>query len=100
MAVLDGDVEELRYRMPEAGTGALDPHEAKVYGVGQVAFIHDDIGLHLVRSAQRDRPAVSLHLYAAPYDACNCYCPETGHITRTKLVNYSERGRLVAPELS
>ena len=100
MAVLDGAVEELRYRMPGAGTGALDPHDAKAYGVGQVAFIHDDIGLHLVRSADRGRPAVSLHLYTAPYDACNCYCPETGHITRTKLVNYSERGRLVAPELS
>ena len=65
-------------------------------GRGQVAFIHDDIALHLVRSAKADRPAVSLHLYARPFDACNCYCPETGEVTRKELTNYSVRGELVA----
>ena len=96
MAVLDGDVEEARYPTPkEVRPGPLTPRESKVFARGQVAYIHDDIGLHLVRGFGGS-PAVSLHLYAKPYDACNVYCPETGKISRKTFQNHSVRGRLVA----
>ena len=36
-----------------------------------------------------------LALYAKPYDACNCYCPESGEITRRELTDHSVRGELV-----
>ena len=96
MGVLEGDVEEVRYVTPErVRPGPLEPRSSRVFPKGQVAFIRDDIALHLVRGARGGR-AVSLHLYAAPYDACNCYCPETGAITRTRFTNHSVRGKLCA----
>lgn len=97
MGVLEGQVEEVRYCKPEeVGAGPLEPRGAQVFSPREVAFIRDDIGLHLVRSASPDQPAVSLHLYASPYDQCNIYCPETGKITRKDLRNYSIRGRILA----
>jgi len=95
MAVMDGHVEELRYCTPEEVVpGPLVPREAKTFPRGGVAFIRDEIGLHLVRSAN-DAPAISLHLYAAPYSHCNVYCPETGRVTRKRLGDHSVRGVLV-----
>ena len=97
MSVLEGEMEELRYTTPaEVRPGPLRPTDSAVFRTDRVAFIHDDVGLHLVRPADRERSAISLHLYAGPYDACNTYCPETGAITRKALINYSERGELCA----
>jgi cysteine dioxygenase len=98
MAVMDGEIEEVRYPRPdEVRAGPLAPRGSRSFQRGEVAYIHDDIGLHVIRSAQRDAAGVSMHLYAAPYDECNVYCPETGQVTRKKLVNYSVRGRRLEP---
>ena len=94
MAVLEGRLEEVRFPMPAPGhVGPLTHGQSQVHGQGRVAFIRDEMGLHLVRPV-RGR-AVSLHLYAAPYDECNVYCPETGKISRRRMVDHSVRGRLV-----
>lgn len=95
MGVLEGSVEELRYCCPdEVHPGPLVPRDRATFRRGQVAFIQDEMGLHLVRSAAHG-PAVSLHLYADPYDACNVYCPDTASLTRTTLANDTVRGELV-----
>lgn len=92
MGVLEGFIEERRYCCPEdVRPGALTPRDADTFERGQVAFIQDEIGLHLVRSA-RDGAAVSLHLYATPYDSCSAYCPDTGKLTRKQLSNNTVRG--------
>jgi len=97
MAVLEGRVEEVQYPTPaEVLPGPLTPRGSKVFDPSSVAYISDDIGLHLVRSADPAQAAVSLHLYAAPYDECSCYCPETGRVTRKTLSNHSVRGVLVS----
>ena len=93
MSVLEGTLEELRYPMPEPGhTGPLNAHESYLYEAGNVAFIRDEMGLHLVRPV--GGRAVSLHLYATPYAECNVYCPETGRISRKRMSDYSVRGQL------
>ncbi len=99
MAVLDGEVEEVRYPMPSEGqAGPLQPKAALRFAPGQVAFIRDEMGLHLVRPLRTSAAGgVTLHLYAAPYDECNCYCPETGSVTRKKLGYHSVRGRILVP---
>lgn len=98
MGVLDGRLEELRYDTPAEGErGPLPVRSAATFGRGEVAFIRDDIGLHLVRG-DGGRRAASLHLYAAPFDACNIYCPNTGEITRKQLSYHSRRGQLVEAE--
>ncbi len=95
MGVLDGEIEEVQYAFPRSGQlGPLDTLRSRVCTVGQVAFIRDEIGLHLVRG-HRGQPGVSLHLYAAPYEACNVYCPETGRVERVRLGYHSVRGELV-----
>jgi cysteine dioxygenase len=97
MAVLDGEIEEVRYSWPE-GDGPAPVHckGALRFGAGQVAFIKDEMGLHLVRpAASSGSGGVTLHLYSEPYDECNCYCPDTGRVTRKKLGHYSVRGRIL-----
>lgn len=97
MAVLDGEVEEVRYPVPAGTPGPLSPKGAATFRAGQVAFIRDEIGLHLVRPARTSAVGgVTLHLYATPYDECNCYCPDTGTVTRKRLGYHSIRGRVLA----
>ncbi len=96
MAVLDGEIEEVRYPFPSGdGTAPLRPQTSLRFQQGQVAFIRDEMGLHLVRPA-RPAPGVTLHLYSSPYDECNCYCPDTGQVTRKRLGHYSIRGRILS----
>lgn len=99
MAVLDGEIEEVRYPMPApAASGALRSKSAQTFQSGQVAFIRDEMGLHLVRPPLGSRTGgVTLHLYSSPYDSCNVYCPVTGEVTRKKLGHYSVRGQLLSP---
>jgi cysteine dioxygenase len=100
MAVLEGAMEELRYPWPDPGRrGPLLPRGSMTFLAGQVGFIRDEIGLHLIRPAGVGTSGVTLHLYAAPYDECNCYSPETGAVTRRKLSHHSIRGRLLAPSV-
>ena len=96
MGVLDGRIEEIQYAFPEdgAGPGPLAELGSQVCAPGEVAFIRDEIGLHLVRG-HAGRAGVSLHLYAAPYNACNVFCPETGTVERVQLAYHSVRGELV-----
>jgi cysteine dioxygenase len=97
MAVLRGEMEEQRYEMPTPGeAGPLRAKSTYRFGKGQVAFIRDEMGLHLVRPAASSRAGgITLHVYAQPYDDCNCYCPETGLVTRKRLGHYSIRGRVL-----
>ena len=98
MAVLDGEIEELQYAFPPDPPVPDTPLEAlggRIFERGGVAFIRDEIALHLVRGAQ-GRAGVSLHLYSKPYAACNVYCPRTGKVERVELSYHSIRGELVS----
>jgi cysteine dioxygenase len=87
MAVLDGPMEELHYEMPN-GQSPLGCGPVRRFESGQVAYISDDIALHVVRAVE-GTTAVSLHLYAKPFQQCNRYCPDTGMITRVSLSYHS-----------
>ncbi len=94
LAVVDGAIEEVQFAFPETGArGPLEPTHSHVLPRGAVGYMHDDIGLHLVRA--HGGPGVSLHLYAPPYDACNVYCPDTGEVTRIQLACHSVDGEPV-----
>ncbi len=92
MAVLEGPMEELHYEWPKA-VGPLAPGPIRRFETGQVAYISDEIALHLIRAGAA-APSVSLHLYAKPYGECNSYCEETGDVTRKQLSYYSVNGVL------
>ncbi len=100
MAVLEGEIEEVSFPAPPAAPGGsagpLVRRGSRTLSRGQVAFIRDEMGLHLVRPSTPGASGSTLHLYSAPYDECNCYDPATGRITRRKLSFFSDRGKVLA----
>lgn len=94
MGVLDGKIEELHYEFP-TGTCTLEPTRSKTYEQGSVAFIRDEIALHLVRPVG-GVPAASLHLYSTPIPSCQVYCPETGKVADRVMSFHSIKGSLVS----
>ena len=84
MAVLEGELEEVHYQEGERtsdGAGPLRPGRAAAFPTGGVAYIHDDIALHLIRPKHGTRGA-SLHLYSNPIDVCRTFCPVDGRAGR------------------
>ena len=97
MAVLEGEIEEAQYPMPEAGRPApMRSFAKKTFASGDVAFINDDIGLHDI-APTTGRPAVSLHLYAGPIETCRSFDPRTGACSTRELFYDSIDGRPVPP---
>jgi cysteine dioxygenase len=95
MAVLDGEIEELQFAAPSAGhAGPLAPGPCRAYVPGKVAFINDDIALHLVRP-RGGQPGCSLHCYSRPIETCNVYEESSGRVVKRKLVYHSVRGQRV-----
>ena len=104
MAVLEGEIEEVHFDEPRPS-----PEESPVGGPGgnpgrpmasgrtrrfeapAVAYIHDDIALHLIRPAPGAR-AVTLHLYADPIDACRAFDPASGEARPVEVGYHSVRG--------
>ena len=93
MTVLDGQVEEQHFDFP-TGNGALKPTRTTTCETATVAFIRDEIALHLVRPIGGKR-AASLHLYSTPIPSCQIYCPETGQVDRREMSFHSIKGELV-----
>ena len=91
MAVLDGELEEVHFHEADSGSGPLREGRVQPLGAGQVAFIEDDIALHLIRP--RAGRGVSLHLYASPIDACKTYGRD-GQVTCVEMGYHSVRGEL------
>lgn len=96
MGVLDGIVEEVQYGMPGAPgasvvRGPLVEGACRAYARGQVAYIHDDIAVHLVRCGPTGG-GTSLHLYARPIDVCRVFDRESGAVLERTLLYHSVEG--------
>jgi cysteine dioxygenase len=93
MAVLDGELEEVHFPdLGEAGHGSAPvPGRVKAFPQGGVAFIDDDIALHLVRP-KAGQQGVTLHLYSSPIDTCRVFCPESGVATAICAGYHTVRG--------
>ncbi|EAW13282.1 putative cysteine dioxygenase [Aspergillus clavatus NRRL 1] len=83
MKILDGELNESVYHTPspEDHDGPLKIKKNTTYQPNEVAYISDEIGLHRVANPQKDRIAVSLHLYTPPNAAdygYNIYDLQTG----------------------
>ncbi|KAJ5167673.1 Cysteine dioxygenase [Penicillium canariense] len=69
MKVLAGELHETVYKIPDNRPGDSLPLEVKsanTYGMNEVTYISDDIGLHRVHNPSSSQIAVSLHLYTPP----------------------------------
>lgn len=92
MAVLDGWIEEVQYtQLPGSQPGPLIQKCIRAFDKGQVAYIDDDIALHLVRPI-KGTSGVSLHLYSRPYDVCKVYDRDSGTVIQKQLAYHSIHG--------
>lgn len=64
MKILAGELHETVYKSPEKKPGESKPLEIKssnTFGMNEVTYISDDIGLHRVHNPSSEQIAVSLH---------------------------------------
>jgi len=94
MSVLEGGMQEVHYQQG-AEKSPLVEGRVQSFERGQVAYIVDDIALHLVRPTPGGR-GVSLHLYSSPIDACRTFDPLTGEAQSIEVGYHSVRGELCA----
>lgn len=96
MAVLDGCIEEVQYvEQPDGRSGPLIETCTRAFEPGKVAYITDEIALHLVRPPA-GAAGVSLHLYSRPYDLCKVYDRDTGVASDKLLLYHSIHGERCA----
>lgn len=76
MKILDGELEETQYEWPDSSGITLK--KSTVLGKGEVAYIHDKIGLHRISNPSSTKPAISLHLYTPPFEYCKTFDERTG----------------------
>jgi len=93
LQVLEGGIREVRYDKQLNRTSQMDyQHE------GDLSYITDNVGYHKVGNPTQ-KPAVTLHLYAPPFDSCQCWHSDNGDPSEPsegKNVNHSEYGVLKA----
>lgn len=91
LQVLEGVVREVRYDKKLSRVSQMDCHE------GELSYITDNVGYHKVGNPCFQTPAVTLHLYAPPFESCRCWHSETADPSEPsegKNVNHSEYGVL------
>ncbi|MEY2747410.1 MAG: hypothetical protein RL112_2452 [Planctomycetota bacterium] len=92
MAILDGDIEEIQFEEPRDGHhGPLKRTSSRVCARGKVAYIDDDIALHVVRPVP-GTAGCSLHLYSRPIETCGVYDADTGVVSQRTMRYHSVRG--------
>jgi len=104
MKMLDGKLTELRYDWPSESqeNETLVPCAKAILDHNDVCYINDSLGLHRVENSSHTDPAVSLHLYCPPFDACSMFDQRTGHRTKcpvTFWTKYGERVRYLGQEI-
>lgn len=91
MTVLDGSMRERHFRQASPAGSGLVPGLERVFEVGSVAYISDEIALHDIGPAGGE-DGVTLHLYARPIGECNIFDFESGEVTLRGLVYHSVDG--------
>ncbi|CAG0898522.1 unnamed protein product [Darwinula stevensoni] len=94
MKMLMGSLTETRFDYPGGDTvGELHKISITELKTNEVVYINDEQGLHRVENASHTQPAVSLHLYCPPFDACHAFDQRTGHKTMNKVTFWSAFGK-------
>ena len=61
--------------------------------IANIGYLDGPADIHSVENNSKEK-AISLHVYAKPYDKCNIFYPEQNSIKRAKLKYYSKFGEV------
>jgi len=92
LQVLEGGIREVRYDRELNQVSQID------YCEGELSYITDNVGYHKVGNPTQ-QPAVTLHLYAPPFETCQCWHSDQADPAEPcegKNINHSEYGILKA----
>ncbi|KAL7292235.1 hypothetical protein TKK_0014183 [Trichogramma kaykai] len=109
MKILQGELCETKYKWPKSSSteeenddsclGELEEIGRCNYKTNEVTYINDSIGLHRVENASTVNPAVSLHLYSPPFEACSIFNKQTGKRTKCPVTFWSKFGERRCKEI-
>lgn len=84
--MLAGSIEEVRFsraddgRLVEVGSSMFDASQ------NDVSYMNDSLGVHQIINPSSDEQAVSLHIYAPPFQQCRIFAPTTGEAKVVSMV--------------
>ena len=87
--MMEGSVHEQIFYPEEESPPEL--RSEKDVNEGEVTWLHNSIGFHLMQNQSESKRAVTLHLYHPPYDETKIKAP-TGEVTMGKLGYYTYLG--------
>ncbi|XP_043285488.1 cysteine dioxygenase type 1 isoform X2 [Venturia canescens] len=98
MKVLQGELTETRYAWPDESAepredgDKLQETSRSTFGLNDVCYINDSLGLHRIENPSTINPAVSLHIYSPPFDMCSVFNKQTGQKIPCKVTFWSKHG--------
>ncbi|CAD6184713.1 unnamed protein product [Caenorhabditis auriculariae] len=94
--MLQGELLETRFSFPPAGSEIkpLEKKEELRFGLNEVTYMHDNIGLHRMENPSHSESAVSLHLYCPAYEECHLFDQRTSQKHISKVTFWSQYGSL------
>lgn len=94
MYIAKGKIDETQYVVQNQNQNDVVLKETRKahYRKGQVGYIHDDIGVHIIKNNSKEK-AISIHLYSNPIHFCKIYDPEKGKVSEKHLSYYSIKGK-------
>ena len=95
--ILDGNLTETLYDWPNEAEKdvPLNKKKASTYGVNEVTYMSDEIGLHRMENPSHSDGCVSLHLYIPPFDTCKIFDERTGRNSKSVVTFYTKYGQKV-----
>jgi len=95
--VLDGSLTETLYDWPNEGEKdvPLNKKKESTYGVNEVTYMSDEIGLHRMENPSHSDGCVTLHLYIPAYDTCKIFDERTGRNSKSVVTFYTKYGQKV-----
>ncbi|KAF0295273.1 Cysteine dioxygenase type 1 [Amphibalanus amphitrite] len=97
MKVLQGELQEIRYKWPtdETPNNGMEELGRTRLPLNGVCYINDSLGLHRVENPSHSERAVSLHVYVPPFTTCQAFDQRTGRTQKCRVTFWSKYGKRI-----
>ncbi|PAV60014.1 hypothetical protein WR25_18059 [Diploscapter pachys] len=94
--MLQGELLETRFAFPE-NDDQIEPLkmiEESRFGINEVSYMSDKLGLHRMENPSHSESAVSLHVYCPGYEECHLFDQRTSQKHKSRVTFWSKYGLL------